>query len=192
VLGSIVMSPDDSKALLFSTSSGRARYAAWDRGIDDPALAVEVFASVKPVAGVSISPDGGTAVLRHERSENGDVASDSVFYNEWALTLVELGGFFANPIRLPAEPVEQAVTGDGRFGFVILDGQSWLLQLDFASLIHENISLKSPAEHLGVMPGSDLVWVSQTHDLGRISFFDVDTAELQTVTGFELNSGIED
>ena len=121
-----------------------------------------------------------------------DVASSSVFYNEWALTLVELGAFFANPIRLPAEPIEQAVTGDGRFGFVILDGESWLLQLDFTSLIHENISLKSPAEHLGVMPGSDLVWVSQAHELGRISFYDVDTAELQTVTGFELNSGIED
>ena len=34
-------------------------------------------------------------------------------------------------------------------------------------------------------------WVSQDHPLGRISFFDPDDASLETLTGFELNSGIE-
>jgi hypothetical protein len=34
--------------------------------------------------------------------------------------------------------------------------------------------------------------VSQDHDLGRISFYDPDDDSLETLTGFELNSGIED
>ena len=34
-------------------------------------------------------------------------------------------------------------------------------------------------------------FVSQEHDLGRLSFFDTDEDQLQTITGFELNSAIE-
>jgi hypothetical protein len=33
--------------------------------------------------------------------------------------------------------------------------------------------------------------VSQQHDLGRISFYDPDAGALDTLTGFELNAGIE-
>ena len=38
---------------------------------------------------------------------------------------------------------------------------------------------------------SPQAWVSQEHDLGRISFFDPDEGTLETITGFELNSEIE-
>jgi hypothetical protein len=43
----------------------------------------------------------------------------------------------------------------------------------------------------------NIVYISQEHDLGRISFYNPDAdssageSELQTVTGFELNSAID-
>jgi len=186
VLGSIVMSPDDSKALLFSTATGKSRYASWNRSTGD----MDVHATVKPISGISLSPDGATGVLVHD-IDNGDTDSESVFYNEYALTLVDLSDYFANPIRLPAEPTEFAQTSDGDLGFVIMEAEASLLQLNYRTLIHDQVELKSTAVHMGVMPESRLVYASQEHDLGRISFYDPDARELQTITGFELNSGIE-
>jgi DNA-binding beta-propeller fold protein YncE len=188
VLGSVVMSPDNSKALLYSTASGTSRYASWHR--DRPEDPFEVHGSVKPISAVRLSPDGGVALLTHDR-DNGDVDEDSVFYNEHVITMVDLDDFFANPIRVPDAPSETAVTDDGAMGFLIMDGRPDLVQLDFSSLLHDDIELKSGAEHLGVMPGTRLVYISQTHELGRISFFDPNAGELSTVTGFELNAGIE-
>lgn len=188
VLGSIVMSPDNETALLYSTASGVSRYASWDRtGAGD---AVDVHSSVKPISGVEVSPDGRVALLTHD-IENGDTDVDSVFFDEHALTMVELADFFANPIRLPAAPTETAETEDGDLGFVILEAEPRVVQLDFTSLLHDDISLRSPAVHLGVLPGTRSVYISQEHDLGRISFYDADSSELQTITGFELNAGIE-
>jgi len=188
VLGSLVMSPDNAQALLYSTASGVSRYASWHR--DRPLSPFEVHGSVKPISAVRLSPDGGVAILTHDR-ENGDVDADSVFYNEHAITMVDMRDFFANPIRLPEAPFETAVTEDGGLGFLIMEGRPDLVQLDFRSLLHDDVDLRSEAEHMGVMPSTRMVYVSQTHDLGRISFFDPDSGALSTVTGFELNAGIE-
>jgi hypothetical protein len=66
-----------------------------------------------------------------------------------------------------------------------------VVQLDFSSLLHDDIELRSPAVHLGVLPATRSIYVSQEHDLGRISFYDADSGDVQTITGFELNAGIE-
>jgi hypothetical protein len=79
----------------------------------------------------------------------------------------------------------------GDLGFMTLTDLPLLLQFNFDSLIHEEIELKSNAEDLGVLPGRPTVYISQTHDLGRISFYDTDSGEVQTITGFELNAAIE-
>jgi DNA-binding beta-propeller fold protein YncE len=186
VLGSVVLSPDNSKGLLYSTASNASRYTSWDRTTGE----MDVLASVKPVSGIRVSPDGGVALLAHD-IENGDTDPESPFYNPYAVTLVELETFFANPIRLPGEPTEFGATADGDLGFVIMEGQPTLVQLNYRTLIHDQVDLKSGAVHMGVLPETRTVYASQEHDLGRISFYDADSATLQTITGFELNSGIE-
>jgi DNA-binding beta-propeller fold protein YncE len=186
VLGSIVLSPDNSKGLLYSTASGVSRFSSWNRLTDE----IDVHPAVKPITGIDMSPGGGVALLAHD-ADNGDTDPDSVFYNEYAVTLVELEDFFANPIRMPAEPTEFAATADGNLGFVIMEDDASLIQLDYRTLIHDEVELKSSAVHMGVLPETRTVYVSQEHDLGRISFYDADSAALQTITGFELNSAIE-
>ena len=37
-----------------------------------------------------------------------------------------------------------------------------------------------------------IAYASQAHELGRLSFYDADADTVQTITGFELNSSIED
>lgn len=186
VLGSLVLSPDNSQGLLYSTASMANRYASWNRVTGE----VDLHPSVKPIDGIRVSPDGGVALLAHDAA-NGETEPDSPFYNQHAITLVDLGDFFANPIRLPAEPTSFSATEDGDLGFVVMEGESALVQLNYRSLIHDEVQLRSGAVHMGVLPDTRSVYVSQEHDLGRISFYDPDQASLNTITGFELNSGIE-
>lgn len=186
LFGSVLMSPDSTKGLLYSTASGEAIYASWDRATDD----VQVYGLVKPVGSVGVSPTGGTALIFHPK-DNGDIDSESEYYNHYALTMIDLGDFFANPIRLPGEPTGYANTDSGAYGYFIMDGQSYLEVLDYNTLLYEEITLKSQPAYVGVLPESETAYASQEHDLGRISFYDAETGTLQTITGFELNNGIE-
>jgi DNA-binding beta-propeller fold protein YncE len=186
VLGSVVMSPDNRQGLLYSTASGVSRYSSWDRRTGE----IEVHPAVKPVSGVKISPDGGVALLVHDQ-ENGDVDSESPFWNQDAITLVELDSFFPNPIVMPSAPTEFASTAEGDLGYVILEDERIMVEFDYNTLIHDEIVLKSNAVHIGLLPETRTIYASQEHDLGRISFYNADNGDLQTVTGFELNSAIE-
>ncbi len=187
VFGSLVMSPDGSKALLYSTASGRSRYGSWQRSDDS----IAVHSLVKPVSGLRVSPTGGTALVFHNKGENGDVDTDSPFYNEWALTLVALSDFFSNPLRLPNAPTAFSSTEDGETGFFIMETEPYLEVIDFDTLLYDEVQLKSSPVHLGVLPETTTAFVSQEHELGRISFYDAATQQLQTITGFELNAGID-
>jgi DNA-binding beta-propeller fold protein YncE len=192
VFGSLVLSPDGDTGILFSTASGAARYGSWDRLETNPTAAVTTRALVKPVSKVQISPSGDTAVVFHPKENGSEVLSDSIFYNRHALTMIDLGDFFANPLRLASEPIAYDHTDDGEMGFVVLDGEPYLEVLHYDSLLFDEIELKSEPVHLGVLPGTRSAFVSQEHDLGRISFYDPDSESLQTITGFELNAEIEE
>jgi DNA-binding beta-propeller fold protein YncE len=192
VFGSVVMSPDGSKGLLYSTASGMSRFASWDRNAEDPEESIEVRSLVKPVDSIAVSPTGGTALIFHDKSNGEDVDSGSAFYGEYALTMIDLSDFFANPLLLPAEPTGYADTEDGQTGFFVMDGEAYLEVLHYDSLLYDEVELKSDPVHLGVLPETRTAYISQEHDLGRISFYDADAEELETITGFELNAGIQD
>ena len=189
IFGSIAVSADGSQALLYSTATGRARYGTWPVGDTDPD-AVVVRSLVKAVHGVSLSVDGGTALVVHDDSSAG-ASSDSPFRDHWALTVLSLTDHFANPLRLAAEPFAFATTADGRSGAFLMRGEAWLEVIDFETLLTDEVPLRSEARHLGVVPNGRTLWASQVHELGRISFYDIDAGDLSTITGFELNAGIE-
>lgn len=186
VLGSVAMSPDNTKGLLYSTASDVSRVTEWDTTDNS----FTVYSLEKPVASVAISPSGGTALIFHDIA-NGDVDETSVLYNHYGLTLVDLRDFFMSPMKLDAEPTAYANSEDGETGYFIMDGLPYLEVLDYATLIPTEKTLKSDPVYVGVLPESRLAYVNQDHDLGRLSFYDPDTDQLQTITGFELNSEIE-
>jgi hypothetical protein len=187
VFGSVLMSPDNTMGLLYSTVTGLSRYGVWDRTTD----VVTAMPLEKPVDAIGISPTGATALIFHDKANGSDTSTSSPFYNSHALTLVDLGDFFPTTLKLPAEPTAFAHTDDGETGFYIMDGSPYLVGLDYSTHIYDEVKLKSNPVHLGVLPDTRTVYVSQIHDLGRISFYDADAEELTTITGFELNAGIE-
>ncbi len=50
--------------------------------------------------------------------------------------------------------------------------------------------LGSPPSAVGVLPGIATAFVAQRHPLGRISFIDLASDAVRTVTGFDLNSHV--
>jgi DNA-binding beta-propeller fold protein YncE len=187
VFGSLLLSPDSSQGLLYSTASGSSKMGIWERGVDDE---ITVRGLVKPVSSVGISPTGETAVIFHPQS-NGDTPSDSQFYNRYALSLVDLGDFFSSSYQLAAEPDAFSSTPDGKIGFYTMKNQPFLELLNYQTFVPSEIRLPSNPVHLGTLPDTNTAFVSQEHDLGRISFFNTDEEILQTITGFELNAAIE-
>lgn len=186
VFGSLLISPDDDQGILYSTATGLSRMAVWDRDSHD----ITVRGLVKPISSVGLSPTGDTAVISHPR-ENGDVDATSQFYNAYALSLVDMSDLFSSAYKLSAKPESFASTPDGKVGFFILENKPYLELLNYETFVPSEVTLPSVPVHLGTLPDTNIAFVSQEHDLGRLSFFDTEESILQTITGFELNSAIE-
>ncbi|MGC6510765.1 MAG: YncE family protein [Myxococcota bacterium] len=186
VFGSLLLSPGNEQGILYSTASGQSRYGVWDRLTEE----VLVRGLVKPVSSVGLSPNGNTGIIFHPQ-ENGDTPSSSQFYNHHALSLVDMGDFFSTSYRLAGEPTAFASTPDGNTGFYVMDGLPFLEIIDYQSFVPAEVRLPSVPVHLGNLPETNTVFVSQEHELGRLSFYNADESQLRTITGFELNSAIE-
>jgi DNA-binding beta-propeller fold protein YncE len=193
--GSVAFAPEGDLALLYTNGIGIARYAVWDVATGT----ITERSLVKPVASLAITPTGGSALIFHTLADADDADPLSPFAGEYAVTLVSLADFRTNPILLPGEPIGFANANNGRYGYFVMDGQYWLGVVDYVTLLHEEVPLASLPEYVGVLP--DLTpddgveppaWASQDHPLGRITLYDPLTSVTDTITGFELNSEIED
>ncbi len=182
-----VLYANDGTALLYTNASLLTTYGVWDTTTGT----ITERSLVKPVASMGVSPTGGSLLVFHTKADAEGADPTSPFSGEWALTLIDLDDFRTNPLVLDAEPTNFATSDDGRWGFFVLDGLKYLEVLNFESLLYDELPLPSVPVHLGVLPGSDTAWVSQEHDLGRISFYEPVSTALDTITGFELNSGID-
>jgi hypothetical protein len=107
------------------------------------------------------------------------------------MSLVDMSDFFSTSYRLAAEPTAFASTPDGNTGFYVMDGLPYLEIIDYQSFVPAEVRLPSVPVHLGNLPETNTVFVSQEHELGRLSFYSTDDEQLRTITGFELNSAIE-
>jgi len=193
--GSVLFEPTGNQALVYTTAGAIDRYATWDLQTDT----VTLRSLVKPIQSLSITPTGESALIFHTLADATDADPSSPFHGEWALTMLALTDYRTNPLLLPAEPTGFANASNGNFGFFIMDGQPFLEQLDYQTLLHEEIELKSHPVYVGVLPDLDptdgvepQAWASQDHELGRISFLDPLTQSVETITGFELNAQIGD
>lgn len=191
--GSLLFSPDGAKAALYTTASPVERIGIWD--IAEGTITERAL--VKPVAAVGITPTGQSMLVFHTLSDGPD--TEPVFADAHALTMMDLEDYRSNPLLLPGAPIGYANSTTGLRGYFVMEGSPFFEVLDYVTLLHEQYTLSSIPEYVGVLP--DLApgdgdeppaWVSQQYDLGRISFFDPDDASLETLTGFELNAGIEE
>jgi YVTN family beta-propeller protein len=185
--GSLLYTGDGSQAILYTNASLLASYAVWDTTTG----VITEKSLVKPVQSLGASPTGGSLLVFHTEDDAADADPSNPFYGEWALTLIDLDDLRQNPMVLPDEPTSYSTSDDGGYGYFIMEGQDLLEVLDFGTLLYTEVDLKSPPVHLGVLPDSNIAWISQDHSLGRISFYEPSANTLDTITGFELNSEIE-
>ncbi|MCP4806013.1 MAG: hypothetical protein GY913_34505 [Proteobacteria bacterium] len=186
LIGSVVFSQTGNQAVLYSTASPYAHYTSWD--LSDDTFSVHPLP--KPVAGVGIDPTGGTALILHDDEDFGQFEPE--YEGKHGLTLVELATHRANDYVLPGEPIGYDQSDDGNKSYLVMEGVDVLEVLDHAELILDEVPLKSDPVFLGTLPELGWAYVSQEHELGRISFYDPAEDSLKTLTGFELNAGIEE
>ncbi|MCP4806010.1 MAG: hypothetical protein GY913_34520 [Proteobacteria bacterium] len=186
VLGSVTFAELGDTALLYSTASGVSHYTSWDLTTDE----FTVHPLPKPVAAVGIDPTGQTALILHNDEDSDDM--NPSYEGHFGLSLVELGSHRANDYVLPGEPLGYSQSDDGAKGYLVMEGVPVLEVLDHGGLLLDEVDLKSDPVFLGTLPELGWAYVSQEHELGRISFWDPETEALKTLTGFELNAGIEE
>ena len=192
--GSLIFDPTGDTAVLFTNAALIDRYATWNRNSDE----ITVRALVKPVVGMAITPTGESMLAFHTEDDALDADPDGPFYGAWVLTMISLVDFRTNPLKLPAKFNGFANSTNGNFGYFIMEGVPFLEVMDYATLLNDEYPLKSTPVHVGVLPDlqpndgiEPMTWVNQDHDLGRLSFFDSNEGSLETITGFELNAGVE-
>jgi DNA-binding beta-propeller fold protein YncE len=189
-LGSLVLSADNRTGLLFTTAVAEDRLTFWDRDTD----ALVERGLVKPVDAIAVSPDGGSALIVHSLADADGVPD--VFTDRYALTVVNLETWLTNPVALESRPTRWTTSNDGRYSLFVMENNRNVGVVDYATRLVDDVTVPSVPVHVGMMPLEDtaesaLGWVSQEHELGRISFLRPSDLSVETVTGFELNSAIE-
>lgn len=146
------------------------------------------------IRSVAMAQDGQTAVVIH-RPQNLNVPQDTPqlrFRAAEGLTLFHLNSGYQRPITLPGQPIDLIMTqdtDDRSIVYVMLHSQDGVLRLDMQSARTDFLQLPRQPLQLGVVAGK--IFVAQDAPQGRITFVDVSSGERRTVSGYELNAGIE-
>ena len=182
-VGSVALSPDGTRAVLFSNALGSGQVTLV--GPDLSYRSVDLFA---PVRAVFVSADSSHAIALQ------DVPAGSI--KKGAFSVLAL-----DTVRAP-----KLVAADARAEFVALDAQSSeraivtvsdpdaqvfgayfvrmpSLQVDFGALSSRPLSS-------GTVPAAQKGFVAQEHPEGRITFIDLSDGQNREITGFELSAKV--
>ncbi len=191
-LGSLSMAPVGDMALLYTTAELTDRVTLWDRATDE----LTVKRLEKPVDQVVMAPDGDSVLVIHSLADVPD--ESDIYSDEYVMTIITLGEdlYVPNAVLLEDPLVSVANFDDGHRAVFMMEENRYVGVIDYDTRLVDDVLVPSLPVHVGVMPAGDdlpvpVAWVSQDHPLGRISFVDPEDLGIQTVTGFELNSGIE-
>ena len=150
----------------------------------------------KSVQSVAVASDGKTALVVHQKLQGdpADPNADEKTKRErsYGYSVVDLETGFARLVLTQSE-VMAFTLPEGSDSLFVLLGQPWQVQhMPFDSFVPENLSLTSEPLSIGAVPSSRVIFVGQKHPDGRITFIDWETMEMTSVTGFELNSEIQE
>jgi len=196
-IGSLVVSRDGKRALLFTNATLDERLTMIE--LDQPGFARKTWPLKKSVRALGISPNGATALVLHAKAP-GDPATatsvDDYIDKSYGYSLVDLATGFAKLQLTPVDPGPFAYAADGGKVYVALDGGNALTATRALQVVETQTGvvttrqLGSPPSAVGILPGAGEAFAAQRHPLGRITFVNLATDAVRTVTGFDLNSAI--
>lgn len=207
--GQITISPDGTRALIFSSVSREEVPDALTEvlGVLDVADATISLVSLeKEVRAVGITPDGEYAIVIHRKKEGNpdDPALHPVDDIEeridrtYGFSLVRISTGQVSRQTTPTHPGQFLLYQDASEGihkaFVTLRDDAARIRevrvADLRTFTVRTTLLGSPPASIGVAPGSRKVFVGQDHATGRITFLDARDGSARTVTGFQINDWI--
>ncbi len=198
-VGSMVLSPLGDQAILFTNASSVERLTVVDLS---PAPAVRSFSLQKSIRSLGYDPTATSLIVTHAKSF-GDAQENGISFEEfidrsYGYSIVDIATGFDKLQITEADPGAFRFSTTTPRAYVLVDGgdgpgavaQTHIIELDTGVVRLQNMS--SPPETVGVLPQAGMAFVNQRHPLGRVSFIDVASDAMRTVTGFDLNSRIVD
>jgi hypothetical protein len=195
IVGSVAVAPEVDRAILYTTLTAKDikgtelegiplnRFSVWNLETDD----IKLYELVKPVEAVTINHNPGMEVVTfiHDGAADSDVQA---FDNKDAFSNYYFSDSLVVPTVLAAPIKAIADTPDGVHEFMILEDNPYVVIVDYLSRQVDAVQVQSQPAFVGILTGTETAYVSQEHELGRISFIDPETSSVTTITGFELNS----
>ncbi|MDQ3369201.1 MAG: hypothetical protein M3680_27560 [Myxococcota bacterium] len=196
-VGSLVLSANGRRALLFTNATLDERITLVK--LDDPAFPRVTWPLKKAVRSVGISPTGDTAIVIGAKAFGDPATAQSVdefIDRSYGYSLLDLTTGFAKLQITPVDPGPFSYSPDGRKVYVALDGGDLITATRSLQIVTTQTGvvitkpLGSPPSAVGILPGAGEAYVAQRHPLGRVTFLDLATNAIRTITGFDLNSDI--
>ncbi|MBA3464904.1 MAG: hypothetical protein H0T46_33530 [Deltaproteobacteria bacterium] len=196
-IGSLVLSRDGNRGLLFTNATADERITMVK--LDLPGYPFVTWPLKKSVRAVGISPTGTTAIVINSKSA-GDPSTaanvDEFIDRSYGYSMLDLASGFAKLQVTPVDPGAFAYAPNGTKAYVALDGGNAPTAIRALQVVNTQTGvvitkqLGSPPSAVGILPGADMAFTSQRHPLGRVTFVNLLTDAVRTVTGFDLNSNI--
>jgi DNA-binding beta-propeller fold protein YncE len=197
--GSLVLSADGATGLLF-TNAVAAEQITVIR-LDQPGFPHATHALQKSIRHVQLDTAGTHAVVVHAKAPGDpDTATtfDEFIDRSQGYSVLDVATGFAKLQVTSVEPGAVAFAGDDDRAYLILDGgdaegataEVHTLELDTGVVRVQ--ALGSPPDAVGILPHAAIAFVSQRHPQGRITFIEIASGAVRTLTGFDLNSLIID
>ncbi len=186
VFGSAVVTDDGEAAVLFTNAVENDVVNIVNLKAGDDFLTSRQLSTQSPVYSVVAAPKGEHAVVL---AGNGDGAATNAFS---VISLKEQR--FPRVVGTRARVRQVAMADD----FAIVTAASPLSSTYEAytvvlpELTVEQVKLASEPLSVGALPAFGLGYVAQTHDEGRVTFFDFENNDVSTLTGFELSAEVVD
>lgn len=195
LVGAVVVSAEQGRAILYTTLTEKDiqntdeediplnRFSVWDIASNR----ISLYELVKPVASVSLnkSTTADVATFIHQ----GDADSDlSAFDGKDAFSHFYFSDGLVVPSVLESPIKAMASAPAGNYEYMILEDNLNVVVVNYSTRQVSAARVQSPPAFVGILTGSNTGYISQEHDLGRLSFIEPETLEVSTITGFELNS----
>lgn len=193
--GQAVLTQDSARAYLFTNATSQEVLLTADL----TARKLGVHPLEKGVRTVLAAPDGARALVLHNKVPGTPKIVDgfeTYVDKSYGYSLLDLSASFDKLQLTDADPGDVAFAADSKTAYLLLSDTAAAVRsveaIDLTSFLVKSVSLGSSPVALGVISATGVVYVAQSHPLGRVTFVDLKTYKTKTVTGFELNSHIID
>lgn len=203
-LGSLGLSADGERAIFFTTVGEETRAVLMELESEEN----KVLNFEKTIRGVLSDERGETFLVFHDKKEgslHGLTPLDPEYVaRSWGFSILDNLTGTTRLILTEHEPADAALwspeSGEAKaylsfklpeYASQVEPGHRDIVQVNLQTFRKDVFRLSSLPDGLGLIPSARRVYINQIHPQGRMTFLDVDSDERETVTGYQLNAGIQ-